>query len=205
MPTSNTRKKARKLLKELWELQTEDVPMTASTLLKIKYLLGTTKRCNRIDVISPKFLADLPACPLEITDSRLPKFIPTSHFVRCQLEDQKLTGSRSHHCQQDPIALPSILSFLDLACSSKGTPRKSSHATQFRWHCSLTHRTHVIFAFIDFKMKSRVYSIEELLNIRASASSDILVGVSQGNELRMSRSSSCFGPAQFSTNVLCCS
>lgn len=205
MPTSNTRKKARKLLKELWELQTEDVPMTASTLLKIKYLLGTTKRCNRIDVISPKFLADLPACPLEITDSRLPKFIPTSHFVRCQLEDQKLTGSRSHHCQQDPIALPAILSFLDLACSSKGTPRKSSHATQFRWHCSLTHRTHVIFAFIDFKMKSRVYSIEELLNLRASASSDILVGVSRGNELRMSRSSLCFCPAQFSTNFLCCS
>ncbi|KAK7723859.1 hypothetical protein SLS64_000190 [Diaporthe eres] len=32
-------------------------------------------------------------------------------------------------------------------------------------------------------MKSRVYSIEELLNLRASASSDVLVGVSQGNEL----------------------
>lgn len=186
MPNSNTRKKARKLLKELWELQTEDVPMTPSTLLKIKYLLGSTTRCNRIDVVSPKFLADLPTCPLEITDSRLPNFIPTSHFVRCQLEDQKLTGSRSHHCQQDPIALPAILSFLDLVCSSKDTPRESSHATQFRWHCSLTHRTHVIFAFIDFKMKSRVYSIEELLNLRASASSDVLVGLSQGNELGIS-------------------
>lgn len=187
MPTSNTRKKVRKLLKELWELQTEDVPMTASTLLKIKYLLGSTTRCNRIDVISPKFLADLPTCPLEITDSRLPKFIQTSHFIRCQLEDQKLTGSRSHHCHQDPIALPAILSFLDLFCSSKGTPRKYSHATQFRWHCSLTHRTHVIFAFVDFKMKSRVYSIEELLNLRASAAPDVLVSVSQGNQLGMSR------------------
>lgn len=170
--------------------------MTPSTLVKIKYLLGTTTRCNRIDVISPKFLADLPSCPLEITDSRLPKFIPTSHFVRCQLEDQKLTGSRSHHCQQDPIVLPAILSFLDLVCSSKGSPRTSSHATQFRWHCSLTHRTHVIFAFIDFKMKSRVYSIEELLNLRASASLDVLVGVSQGNELGVSRPSSSSSPAR---------
>lgn len=205
MPTSNTRKKARRLLKELWELQTEDVPMTASTLLKIKYLLGSTTRCNRIDVISPKFLADLPTCPLDITDSRLPKFIPTSHFVRCQLEDQKLTGSRSHHCQQDPIALPAILSFLDLVCSSKRTPRTSSHATQFRWHCSLTHRTHVIFAFIDLKMKSRVYSIEELLNLRASASPDILVGVYQGNELSTSISFPCLSPAQPSTNLLSCS
>lgn len=196
MPTSNTRKKVRKLLKELWELQTEDVPMTPSTLVKIKYLLGSTTRCNRIDVISPKFLADLPSCPLEITDSRLPKFIPTSHFVRCQLEDQKLTGSRSHHCQQDPIVLPAILSFLDLVCSSKGSPRTSSHATQFRWHCSLTHRTHVIFAFIDFKMKSRVYSIEELLNLRASASLEVLVGVSQGNELGVSRPSSSSSPAR---------
>lgn len=187
MPTSNTRKRARKLLKELWELQTEDVPMTASTLLKTKYLLGSSTRCNRIEVVSPSFLADLPTCPLAITDSRLPAFIPTSHFVRCQLEDQKLTGSRSHYCQQDPIALPAILSLLDLICSTKTTPKNYTHATQFRWHCSRTHRTHVIFAFIDFKMRSRVYSIEELLNLRASASPDVLVGASQGNELGTSR------------------
>lgn len=176
--------------------------MTASTLLKIKYLLGSTTRCNRVDVFSPKFLADLPASPLEITDSRLPQFVPTSHFVRCQLEDQKLTGARSHNCQQDPIALPAILAFLDLVCSSKGASRKTSHATQFRWHCPLTHRTHVIFAFIDFKMKSRVYSIEELLNLRTSASTEMLPGIPQGNELGTSRLFLSSSPAQPSTNLL---
>ncbi|POS77694.1 hypothetical protein DHEL01_v203920 [Diaporthe helianthi] len=183
MPTSNTRKKVRKLLRELWELQTEDVPMTASTLLKIKYLLGSTTRCDRVDVFSPKFLADLPASPLEITDSRLPQFVPTSQFVRCQLEDQKLTGARSHNCQQDPVALPAILAFVNLVCSPNGASRKFSHATQFRWHCPLTHRTHVIFAFIDFKMRSRVYSVEELLNLRTYALSEMLPGIPQGNEL----------------------
>lgn len=175
--------------------------MTASTLLKIKYLLGGTTRCNRIDVFSPKFLADLPTCPLEITDSRLPQFVPTSDFVRCQLEDQKLTGARSHNCQQDPIALPAILAFLNLACSSRGTSRKSSHATQFRWHCPLTHRTHVIFAFINFKMKSRVYSVEELLNLRTSASTDMLPGISQGNDLGTSRPFSRFSPIKSSANL----
>lgn len=184
MPPSTARKRAKKLLKELWELQTHDVPMTASTLLETKYLLQSSKRCARVEVISPRFLAEHPASQVEITDDRIPIFIPTSHFIRCQLEDQKLTGSRSHNCQQDPVALPAVLALLHCVCSTAFSARKSSYPTQFRWHCSLTHRTHIIFAFVDVKMRSRVYTIEELLNLRDSASSDVVAGMNyQENEL----------------------
>lgn len=184
MPPSTVRKRAKKLLKELWELQTNDIPMTAATLLETKYLLQSSKRCARVEVISPRFLADLPASPVEITDDRIPNFIPTSQFVRCQLEDQKLTGSRSHNCQQDPVALPAVLALLNRVCSTASSSRKTSYPTQFRWHCSLTHRTHIIFAFVDVKMRSRVYTIGELLNLRDSASSEVVAGMKyQDNEL----------------------
>lgn len=186
MPSSTTRKKAKKLLKELWELQTTDVPMTAATLLEAKYLLQNFKRCSRVEVISPKFLADLPASQVEITDDRIPNFIPTSQFIRCQLEDQRLTGSRSHNCQQDPVVLPALLALLNRVCSNVSSSRKTSYPTQFRWHCSLTHRTHIIFAFVDIKMRSRVYTIGELLNLRNTASSDVAAGMNhQDNELGM--------------------
>ncbi|ROV89202.1 hypothetical protein VMCG_09912 [Cytospora schulzeri] len=184
MPPSTARKRAKKLLKELWELQTNDVPMTASTLLETKYLLQSSKRCIHVEVISPRFLADLPASQVEITDDRIPEFIPTSQFIRCQLEDQKLTGSRSHNCQQDPVALPAVLALLNRVCSTASSARKCSYPTQFRWHCSLTHRTHIIFSFVDVKMRSRVYTIGELLNLRSSASSDVVAAMNyQENEL----------------------
>ncbi|KUI67279.1 hypothetical protein VM1G_03198 [Cytospora mali] len=184
MPPSTTRKRAKKLLNELWELQTNDVPMTAATLLETKYLLRGSKRCIRVEVISPRFLADIPISEVEITDDRIPKFIPTSQFVRCQLEDQKLTGSRSHNCQQDPVALPAVLALLNSVCSTAASARSTSYPTQFRWHCSLTHRTHIIFAFVNIRMRSRVYTIEELLKLKTSASSDVVAGMNyQDNEL----------------------
>lgn len=184
MPPSTSRKRAKKLLKELWDLQTNDVPMTASTLVETKYQLQSSKRCVRVEVISPRFLADLPASQIEITDDRIPQFIPTTQFIRCQLEDQKLTGSRSHNCQQDPVALPAVLALLDRVCSTAASDRIFSYPTQFRWHCSLTHRTHIIFAFVDVKMKSKVYTIEELLTLRNSATSNVVATMNyQDNEL----------------------
>lgn len=169
MAPSTPRKRAKALLKELWELQSNDIPMTASTLIEVKYLLRSCRHSALIDIYTPKPRANiLDPVPFNIAEGATPK------FILCQLLDQKLIASRNY---QDTIALPAVLSVISLLFSSQASTRQFSYPTQFRWHCSRTHRTHIIFAYLDLKMKSKVYDVEELLNLRNSASPDILATV----------------------------
>lgn len=176
MGPSTPRKRVKALLKELWELQKHDIPMTAATLLEVKYLLRSSRRCTCIEIRTPKPHANvLDPVPFNIAEGATPK------FILCQLLDQKLIESRNY---QDTIALPAALSTINLIFSTEASSRKFSFPTQFRWHCSRTHRTHIIFSYVDIKMKSKVYSVEELLNLKNSASPEILAIVAyRDNEL----------------------
>lgn len=169
MAPSTPRKRAKALLKELWELQRHDIAMTAATLLEVKYLLRNCRRTTCVQIHTSKPCANLlDPIPFSLIEGATPK------FLLCQLLDQKLIESSNY---QDSIALPAVLSVISLAYSAGTSTRRSSCPTQFRWHCSRTHRTHIIFAYLGIKMKSRVYGVEELLALRNSASSDVSAAV----------------------------
>lgn len=179
MAPSTPRKRSKGLLKELWQLQKEDVPMTATALVEIKYLLRVSKRCITVEIKTPKPRANIiDPNPFHIAEEAIPK------FILCQLLDQKLIDSRNY---QDTIALPAALSVISLIYSTHASPGNVVYPTQFRWHCSRTHRSHLIFAYVDFKMRSRVYSVEELLDLKNVSSPDVLAAVAfRDNELGQS-------------------
>lgn len=176
MAPSTPRKRTRFLLEELWELQTHDVPMTAATLLEVKYLLRSSRHAAFIEISVPRPRSNVvDPNPFSIAEGAVPK------FVLCQLLDQRLIHSRNY---QDTIALPAVLSILSLFFSTAASTRLSAHPTQFRWHCSRTHRTHLIFAYVDVKMRNKVYDVEELLNLRSTACPEMLAAVAcRDNEL----------------------
>lgn len=177
MSPSTPRKRVKHLLKELWELQKHDVPMTAATLVEVKYLLRSCRRSSCVEIKVPKPHAN-------VIDPNAFKIPPDAvpRFVLCQLLDQRLIASRNY---QDTIALPAVLSVIALLPPPDVSIRQLSHPTQFRWHCSRTHRTHIIFAYIGVKMKTKVYDVEELLNLKKLAAPDILAAavVGRDNEL----------------------
>ncbi|KAJ4408428.1 hypothetical protein N0V82_009693 [Gnomoniopsis sp. IMI 355080] len=169
MSPSTPRKRSKSLLRELWQLQKEDVPMTATALVEVKYLLRTAKRCITVEIKTPKPRANIiDPNPFHITEEAVP------NFILCQLLDQKLIES---HNYQDTIALPAALSVVSLIYSTRATTGGVVYPTQFRWHCSRTHRSHLIFAYLDVKMRSRVYSVEELLDLKNASSPNVLAAV----------------------------
>lgn len=180
MAPSTPRKRAKQLLKELWELQTHDIPMTPATLYEVRYLLRYYKRSTCIEIETPKPRSNvIDPTPFNIAEGAVSK------FILCQLLDQKLIQSRNY---QDTIALPAVLSVLSLLFSTEACTRQLSYPTQFRWHCSRTHRSHVIFAYLDIKMKSKIYCVEELLSLKNSAAPEIVAAVAcRDNELGLSQ------------------
>lgn len=184
MAPTTPRKRAKSLLKELWQLQKDDAPMTAATLFEAKYLLRVSKHCVSIDIKTPKPRANIiDPNPFNIAEDAIPQ------FILCQLVDQKLIDSCNY---QDTIALPAALSVISLAYSTQSIAGSFVHPTQFRWHCSRTHRSHFIFAYLDVKMRSRVYSVEELLNLKNASSPDVLAAIAfRDSELGQSQTLLC--------------
>lgn len=153
--------------------------MTAAALVEVKYLLRASKRCITIEIRTPKPRANIiDPNPFNIAEEAIPR------FILCQLLDQKLIDSRNY---QDTIALPAALSVISLIYSTHPHPGRFVCPTQFRWHCSRTHRSHLIFAYLDVKMRSRVYSVEELLGLKNASTPDVLAAVAfRDNELGQS-------------------
>lgn len=180
MAPSTPRRRTKQLLKELWELQTHDVPMTPAMLYEVRYLLRSSKRSTCIEIETPRPRSNvIDPTPFTLVEGAVPK------FILCQLLDQKLIQSRNY---QDTIAVPAVLSVLSLLFSTEASSTQLTHPTQFRWHCSRTHRSHVIFAYLDIKMKTKVYSVEELLSLKNSASPEIIAAVAcRDNDLGLSR------------------
>lgn len=173
---ASPRQRTKSLLKELWELQKVDVPMTAPTLIETKHLLRSSKKCVSIEIQTPKPRANVTdPNPFTIDKRAVPK------FIWCQLVDQKLIDSPNY---QDTIALPAALSVISANYPAKVTAGTHVYPTQFRWHCSRSHRSHLIFACIEVKMASRIYTVEEMLNLKNASSPDVLAAVAfRDNEL----------------------
>ncbi|CAN8103415.1 unnamed protein product [Discula destructiva] len=196
MASSSPVKRAKCLLKELWKLQKDDVPMTAATLVQVKYLLRHYKRCITVEIAAPEPCANIMGpYPFNINGQ------PVPHFIWCQLLDQKLIESRKY---QDTVALQAALSVISVTYSTEATAGTHVYPTQFRWYCSRTHRSHLIFAYVDVKMRSRVYPIEELLSLRNACSPDVLSAVNfRDNELaEMLRTKSRVSSRSYNSNSL---
>ncbi|EON96304.1 hypothetical protein UCRPA7_8249 [Phaeoacremonium minimum UCRPA7] len=169
MTPSATRKRIKKLVRELFELQRFDIPMTTATLVESKYLLRNVLTC-------------------EVDRHSIPK------FILCQLQDQRLTDTSSPR-----VALTAALSFI-ISSLPAHLVRGSCFPVLFSWQRSLTHRTHVVFAFVDIPMASQIYTIEELLNLRSSYQSNGLASVANKDrelaEIIRGPSYNCVGPMQ---------
>lgn len=189
MPKS-PRHRSKNLLKELWQLQKDDVPMTAATLVEVRHQLRRGRNCITVEITTPKPLTnEEDENGFAIGVEAVPK------FIWCQILDQKLIESRNF---QDTIVLPAVLSVISSAyCTSSAPADSHIYPTTFNWHCSRTHRSHLIFAFVNFKMNSRVYTVEELLNLKNASSPNVLAAVAfRDNELGQSPSPPTTSPCQ---------
>lgn len=164
------RQRSKSLLKELWQLQKDDVPMTAATLLEVRHQIRNSRKCITVEITTPKPQTnELDENAFAIGEEAFP------NFIWCQLLDQKLIES---HNFQDTIVLPAALSVISLAyCTASTAVDSHIYPTTFNWHCSRTHRSHLIFAFVSFRMKSRVYTVEEMLNLKNASSPSVLAAV----------------------------
>ena len=160
MKSPSDRRRARRLLKTLKDLQGEDGTITPPTLFAIKHLLQLHNRCRFVAVKIDSLVAN---SPLNSYRSLLPKFIVS------QLEEQKLTDRCS-----ETVPVPPIVAFVIQSLPSV-SGRDSLHPTLFRWYYPPRHRTYYVFAHINHSMARRTYTLTELMGLRANpASQDFL-------------------------------
>lgn len=150
------RKRARRLLKLLKELQDADRNITPPTLVAIKHLLQLNNRCKFIEVKVDSMTAN---SPIQSYRCLLPKFIVS------QLEEQKLTDRRSER-----VAVPPIVAFVIQSLPSASC-RDRLYPTLFRWYYQPCHRTYYVFAHINHNMARRTYTLTELMGLRVNHTS----------------------------------
>ncbi|KAJ6441783.1 actin filament organization protein app1 [Purpureocillium lavendulum] len=149
-------KRAKRIIRSLSIAQQEDQVLGAFTPLLIRYnLLHNYHRCIQVSV------------DLGWPSDRLP--IATSYnampnFLRSQLDAQKITDGTRLWSQVVPI-LTFIQSTIRRLGKSRGYP------TLFVWHSRENHRSYFFFAFVEFKMVSKTYSIRELVRMKNSSAS----------------------------------
>lgn len=161
------RRRSKRLLKLLKDLQEDDYTITAPTLLAAKHLLQHHHRCNLIKVKVDSAAAN---SPFETHRNLVPKFIVS------QLEEQKLTDRCSETVLVPPLVTFIVLSLPSLSARDKG------HPTLFRWYCPLRRRTYYVFAYIKHEMARRTYTLTELLGLRGSAISDGIFALTDNPE-----------------------
>ncbi|KAL8413084.1 hypothetical protein RB596_009584 [Gaeumannomyces avenae] len=149
------RKKGKKLLAQLFELQKDDVDITIPTFISIKFYLKDKPRCNNVQV-SPS--GDEPSLGI-IDRAHLPRFILS------QLEAQGISDEHTETVQLYPV-----LSFILLSLPARPLKKTACFPTLFCWHCCHTRRTRLLFGYLDVDMPPRSYTPAELLALRASRS-----------------------------------
>ena len=145
------RRRTKRLLRSLSNLQDDDCTITPQTLLAAKYLLRVNSKCYCVNVTDPDMLDDLTFwCPR----TELP------NFVVSQLEAQQLT-----HPDSDFVLVPPIVSVVILSAYPP-EPEGRDWPTLFRWYSKETHRHYCLFAYVRFKMGRKSYTVAELLAFR---------------------------------------
>jgi hypothetical protein len=168
MRQPSLRKRARRLLQHLKELQDDDGIITAPTIFAIKHLLQLNNRCKFIEVKVDSLTANT---PFESYRSLLPKFIVS------QLEEQKLTDRGSER-----VPVPPIVAFAIQSLPS-ASGRDKSYPTLFRWYYPPRHRTYYVFAHINHNMARRTYTLTELLGLRANQTSAEILALAGNSEI----------------------
>jgi hypothetical protein len=162
------RRRAKRLLNLLKELQDSDCTITHPTLFAIKHLLLLHSRCKLIEVKIDSLAAN---SPLECCRSHLPKFIVS------QLEAQRLTD----HCSES-VSVPTVVAFVIQSLPS-GCDYGKSYPTLFRWYHPPRHRTYYVFAHIQHNMPRQTYTVTELLALRATQASGKIMAMAANPEL----------------------
>lgn len=168
MLQSSHRKRSKRLLKLLKELQEVDHAVTPPTLFAAKHLLQNHRRCTLITIRVDSVGA---SSPFESPRACLPNFIVS------QLEGQKLTDPRNDHVLLSPIIVFVLLSLPTRSGSDSGYP------TLFRWYCGLRRRTFYLFAYIKHDMSRRTYTLDELLALRGKPIASGILSVAGNPEL----------------------
>lgn len=149
--TPEVRRRTKRLLRSLSNLQDDDCTITPQTLLAAKYLLRVNSKCYCVNVTNADMLDHLALwCPR----SELPNFIVS------QLEAQQLTNPDS-----DLVLVPPQVSVIILSAYPP-EPEGKDWPTLFRWYSKERHRYYCLFAYVRFKMGRKSYTIAELLAFR---------------------------------------
>jgi hypothetical protein len=168
MRQPSIRKRARRLLQHLKDLQLEDCTITPSTIFAIKHLLQLHNRCKFIEVKIDSMIAN---SPFESHRSLLPRFIVS------QLEEQRLTDGNS-----EKVLVPPVVALLIQSLpSASGCDRL--YPTLLRWHYAPRHRTYYVFAHINRNMARRTYTLTELMGLRTNHIPDEILPMARNPEI----------------------
>ena len=168
MRQPSLRKRARRLLQRLKDLQREDYTITPPTIFAIKHLLQLHNRCRFIEVKIDSMTAN---SPRETHRSLLPRFIVS------QLEEQRLTDRNS-----EKVLVPPVVAFVIQSLPS-GPDCDKLYPTLFRWHYAPRHRTYYVFAHIIHNMARRTYTLTELMGLRTNHIPDEILPMARNPEI----------------------
>lgn len=154
LPAMLSRRSARTRVKQLLGglrcFQKENTPVSPFLFIEIKHRFLLSRRCSRVHIQ----FEELDAARFDIPPFQL------SGFLSSQLEVQQLIDKT-----RGGYSIRPILSFIELSLPSDPATQ-ISFPTLFSWHCRPRHRTYYFFAYLNFKMPSATYTIDELLDFR---------------------------------------
>lgn len=152
-------RRAKRILRCLSAAQYEDHVLSCSATPLIRYnLLHNYHRCVQVSV---ELGSSVDRFPVTFSFSALPK------FLQSQLEAQKIADGSRLWPQVAPL-LTFVQAHLPRLDRSRGFP------TLFFWHSRENHRSYFLFAFVEIKMASKIYTARELLRLRkASAGKEL--------------------------------
>lgn len=144
-------RRAKRILRCLSAAQYEDYVLGCSVIPLIRYnLLHNYHRCVQVSV---ELGSSSDRFPLSFSFGATPK------FLQSQLEAQKIADGTRLWPQILPL-LTFVQAHLRRFDNSRGFP------TLFVWHSRENHRSYFLFAFVEMKMASKMYTARELLRLR---------------------------------------
>lgn len=166
----DTRRRIKRLLGLLKELQAADHPITDATMVAVKYLLQSTSKCSLVETE----LFSGGQGPLDFN-------CPLPRFIESQLQAQRLTGTDSSGVDIAPLLTVVLASLAQpFSTDNKAFP------TVFRWYSALRHRYYYLFAYIQDDMEHRTYNVDELMALRHGQVSSGVPILAANPELGMS-------------------
>lgn len=155
-------KRAKHLIQDLELYQSRDAAITPQCFLKLRYLLRWNGLCIQMLI---RGQAETVA-----SDWNQPILDHLPHFLASQIKASNIADNHSTWTQARPILI-FIVHHLAFSSTLEGG---LAFPTVFQWYSKETHRSFVLFAFLDIEMPSRVYSVSQLLSLRGSQFSDRL-------------------------------